>query len=36
VLRLLVAERSYREFAKELDLSKNTVAAIAQRSKLAG
>jgi len=36
VLRLLAAGRSYRSVARELDLSKNTVAAIAQRSKLAG
>ena len=35
-LRLLAAGRSYREVARELNLSKNTVAAIAQRSKLAG
>lgn len=33
VLRLLAAGRSYREVARELDLSKNTVAAIAQRNK---
>lgn len=33
VLRLLEAGRSYREVARELDLSKNTVAAIAQRNK---
>lgn len=36
VLRLLAAGRSYCEVARELDLSKNTVATIAQRSKLAG
>ncbi len=33
VLRLLAAGRSYREVARELDLSKNTVAAIAQRNR---
>ena len=36
VLRLLAAGRSYREVARELDLSKNTVAAIAQRNRLVG
>ena len=34
VLQLLAAGRSYRSVARELDLSKNTVAGIAQRSRL--
>jgi DNA invertase Pin-like site-specific DNA recombinase len=36
VLRMLVAGMGYREIARDLHLSKNTVAAIAQRHKVAG
>ena len=35
VLRMLADGRSYREIARDLHLSKNTVAAIVQRSRLA-